>query len=65
MEDPAIAELRISGIHHSGGNAGSAEMIARLHGLRALRQGDGIRLVAPSAATRQTVPGAAAAVDRA
>ncbi|HLM52787.1 MAG TPA: hypothetical protein VK325_04160 [Pseudoxanthomonas sp.] len=52
MEDPAIAELRISGIHHSGGNAGSAEMIARLHGLRALRQGDGIRLVAPSAATR-------------
>lgn len=53
IDDPAVADLRISGLYHSGDNAGFARMIARLHRLQAVSEGDRIRLDASPAPVRR------------
>ena len=53
IDDPAIADLRVSGIYHTGDSEGFARTIARLYGLEIAREQGRIHLQSSTAGAAQ------------
>ena len=48
IDDPSIADLRVSGIYHTGNSDGFAQTVARLYGLRVIHQDGRVHLQSES-----------------